>query len=102
MMFPYVASKICQMIRFKSCSFHEEKSEKSKTARAVLGTLLKDTAYIYTFEVSFWGHRKNVFYLISLEQSAIIWILRFEKIGKIIAFDDLQSFHGGNQGRNNA
>jgi hypothetical protein len=90
------------MIRFKSCSFHEEKSEKSKTARAVLGTLLKDTAYIYTFEVSFWGHRKNVFYLISLEQSAIIWILRFEKIGKVTTFNDLQSFHGGNQGRNNA
>jgi hypothetical protein len=55
------------MISFKSCSFTEEKTDKAKTARAILGNLLKATTYFYTFEVSFWGYKKNVIIILILE-----------------------------------
>ena len=63
MLFPYIASKMNRSILFERSKFsHEtENDAKFSTARVVLGNMVKDTGgYVYTYEVSFFGHFKEV------------------------------------------
>ena len=53
--FPYVAAKTNSFIAFHDCTFSIERKEKAKTARSVLGNLIKDTGNVYTYEMSFFG-----------------------------------------------
>lgn len=41
MIFPLVASKLEPFIEFGSCSFSDDETEKSKTARVVLGNMIR-------------------------------------------------------------
>ena len=58
--FPYFASKIEPMIDLSSCSFTDDDKEKSKTARVILGNMIRETGSAYTYEVSLFGHTKGV------------------------------------------
>jgi len=49
MIFPYVASKMDSFIDYSSCRFNDEEQEKSKTARVILGNLIKQTGSAYTY-----------------------------------------------------
>ena len=49
MIFPFVASKIDPFIDFGSCRFNEESGDKIRTARAVLGQLIRQTGSVYTY-----------------------------------------------------
>jgi hypothetical protein len=63
MMFPYISSKMNKNILFEKSKFtHETETDaKYSTARVVLGLLTKDNGgYVYTYEVSFFGHYKEV------------------------------------------
>jgi hypothetical protein len=41
MIFPFIASKIEPMIDLSSCSFSDEDKDKSKTARVILGNMIR-------------------------------------------------------------
>ncbi len=58
--FPFAASKICPFITFGECTFNIEKKQKAKTARSVLGNMIKESGNVYTYEMSFYGGTKNV------------------------------------------
>ena len=49
MIFPFVASKMDPYIDFGSCRFTEEDGEKAKTARSVLGQMVRQTGSVYTY-----------------------------------------------------
>lgn len=48
MAFPYIAAKSNPFLDLNSCSFSDQK-DKNKTARVVLGNLIKDTGSAYTY-----------------------------------------------------
>lgn len=56
-MFPYVCSKMSQMVRYEDCTFAIEEDKRS-TARIQLFSNLK-CPNIYTFEASFFGYVKK-------------------------------------------
>ena len=60
LIYPYVVSKIEPFVDFSNCNFTDDIHEKSKTARVILGHLIKDTGSVYTYEVSLYGYIKNV------------------------------------------
>ena len=62
MAFPYIASKMNPFIDLCSCTFSDPSNDKAKTARVILGNLIKDTGTVYTFEVSLFGGNKNVYF----------------------------------------
>lgn len=64
MLFPYIASKFSSFIDFESCSFNDEDSEKQKTARVVLGNMIRNTGAVLTFEISLYGGVRNVLQLL--------------------------------------
>ena len=47
--FPYATAKNCSFISFEDCTFNIEKKLKAKTARSVLGNIIKDTGNVYTY-----------------------------------------------------
>lgn len=49
MAFPYIASKMNSFIDLCSCTFSDPSNDKAKTARVILGNLIKDTGAVYTF-----------------------------------------------------
>ena len=49
MAFPYIAAKMNPFIDLFSCTFSDQDYDKAKTARAILGNLIKDTGAVYTF-----------------------------------------------------
>ena len=60
MIFPLVISKIQPMVDLSSCCFSDEDKDKSKTARVILGNMIRETGSAYTYEISLFGYTKNV------------------------------------------
>jgi hypothetical protein len=57
-LYPFVASQLCPYILFPQSRFSRERKAKASTARVVLGSMIKETGHVYTYEVSFFGHYK--------------------------------------------
>ena len=49
MAFPYIASKMNQFIDLFRSSFKDPENDTLRTARVILGNLVKDTGAVYTF-----------------------------------------------------
>ena len=49
MALPYIASKMNPFIDLLSCTFSDQDYDKAKTARVILGNLIKETGTVYTF-----------------------------------------------------
>jgi hypothetical protein len=49
MIFPLVAGRMDPVIDIGSCSFSDEDKDKSKTARVILGNLVRETGSVYTY-----------------------------------------------------
>jgi len=61
-MFPFIAAKCSKNILFEQSRFSNDTKAKASTARVVLGNMIRETGNVYTYEVSFFGNYKDVFF----------------------------------------
>lgn len=73
MALPYIASKMNPFIDLLSCTFNNQDYDKAKTARVILGNLIKDTGTVFTFEISLFGGSKGVKMLLFRAKKCLFW-----------------------------